>query len=95
MAVSRDDVQKIAHLARIETSESERDALTEQLNAILNLVSQLNDVATDDVAPLAHPLDAKQRLRNDTVATENRRDDYLSLAPSSEAGLFLVPQVIE
>ena len=95
MAVAPEDVQKIAHLARIDVPNADIDALNEQLNAILDLVEQLNNVDTDNVAPLAHPLDAKQRLRDDTVSTQNDRDNYLALAPSSEAGLFLLPQVIE
>lgn len=95
MAVTNQDVQKIAHLARIEIPESELTPLNDQLNAILDLVDQLNTINTDNVTPLAHPLEAKQGLRDDTINTENQRDNYLSLAPNAEAGLYLVPQVIE
>ena len=92
--VSNEDVNKIAHLARISIAEADIGTYSEQLSTILNLVEQLDAVKTD-VAPLAHPLEAKQRLAADTVSEPNQRELFLSLAPAAEAGLYLVPKVVE
>jgi aspartyl-tRNA(Asn)/glutamyl-tRNA(Gln) amidotransferase subunit C len=65
------------------------------LSAILAFVEQLNAVDTSGVTPLAHPLEATQRLRPDVVSEPNDRDNFQSVAPQTEDGLYLVPQVIE
>ena len=91
--ISPDVITKIAHLARLQVLEADIGPLQQQLTAILNLMQQLNEVNTDDILPLAHPLEAKQRLREDEVTLSNQQ--YLELAPMTEAGLYLVPKVIE
>ena len=95
MALERTEVEKIAHLARLGLSESEIPQTTETLNNILHLIDAMQAVDTSGVAPLAHPLEATQRLRADVVTEINQRDQYQAVAPAVENGLFLVPKVIE
>lgn len=95
MAVSRNDIEKIARLARISVDENSIDELTQRLGNILALVDQLQSVDTQGVAPMANPHDATQRLRADAVTEQNMREAFLAIAPQTEAGLFLVPKVIE
>jgi aspartyl-tRNA(Asn)/glutamyl-tRNA(Gln) amidotransferase subunit C len=95
MALERSDVEKIAHLARLQIREDEVPGYTQTLSDILALVDQLQAADTQDVEPMAHPLDAVQRLRADTVSEENQREQLQSVAPAVENGLFLVPRVIE
>ena len=95
MALERCDVEKIAHLARLGLNEAEIPATTEKLNTILGLIDQMQAVNTDGIEPLAHPLEATQRLRADRVTGHNQRDAYQAIAPAVENGLYMVPQVIE
>jgi aspartyl-tRNA(Asn)/glutamyl-tRNA(Gln) amidotransferase subunit C len=95
MALERSDVEKIAHLARLGLAEAEIPRTTETLNNILGLIDQMQAVNTDGIEPLAHPLEATQRLRADVVTETNRRDAYQAIAPAVENGLYLVPKVIE
>mgnify|MGYP001607773094 FL=1 len=95
MPLDRQQVQRIAHLARLEISEREADAYVEALSRILGLVEQMNAVDTTGVAPMAHPTDSGLRLRADVVTEADQRDRFLKLAPAAEAGLYLVPKVIE
>ncbi len=95
MSLSLDDVNRIARLARIEISTAEAERTRDQLNAILAFVEQLQAVDTEGIAPMAHAVDVVQRLRADCVTEADRRDDFLALAPEVEAGLYLVPKVVE
>ena len=95
MAIDASEIQKVAHLARLSIDDSQVDATASTINNILELVDQMQSVNTDNVEPLAHPLDAVQRLREDTVTEENNREQLQSCAPAVEDGLFLVPKVIE
>lgn len=95
MALERSDVEKIAHLARLGLDEAEIPRTTETLNNILGLIDRMQAVDTDGIAPLAHPLEATQRLRADVVSETNQRDAYQAIAPAVENGLYLVPKVIE
>ena len=95
MSLERDDVIKIAHLARLAIDEADIPGYATNLSNILNLVEQMNAVNTDSVAPMAHPLDAVQRLRTDDVTESNQREHFQEHAPSVEDGLYLVPKVIE
>ncbi|BAN46741.1 Asp-tRNA(Asn)/Glu-tRNA(Gln) amidotransferase subunit GatC [Metapseudomonas resinovorans] len=95
MALERSDVEKIAHLARLGLNEADIPRTTETLNNILGLVDAMQAVDTDGIEPMAHPLDATQRLRADRVSEDNRRDAYQAIAPAVENGLYLVPKVIE
>ncbi|BCA27199.1 Asp-tRNA(Asn)/Glu-tRNA(Gln) amidotransferase subunit GatC [Metapseudomonas otitidis] len=95
MALERSDVEKIAHLARLGLNEGDIPRTTETLNNILGLIDAMQAVDTDGVEPLAHPLEATQRLRADEVTEENHRDAYQAIAPAVENGLYLVPKVID
>lgn len=95
MSLNRDDVEKIAHLARLEISEGDIPQTMSNLSSILDLVEQMQAVDTKNVVPMAHPLDTTQRLRTDAVTEENVRDNFQQCAPQTEAGLYLVPKVIE
>jgi aspartyl-tRNA(Asn)/glutamyl-tRNA(Gln) amidotransferase subunit C len=95
MALERCDVEKIAHLARIGLNEADIANTTATLNNILGLIDQMQAVDTNGIEPLAHPLETTQRLRPDVVSESNQREAYQAIAPAVEAGLFLVPKVIE
>ena len=95
MSLSSDDVEKIAHLARLAVNSDETGSLSRDLSNILDLVAQMEAVDTGGVLPMAHPLEMSQRLRLDEVTETNQRELYQSNAPQAEAGLFLVPKVIE
>ncbi|WP_407312271.1 Asp-tRNA(Asn)/Glu-tRNA(Gln) amidotransferase subunit GatC [Pseudomonas sp. nanlin1] len=95
MALERSEVEKIAHLARLGLVEADLPRTTDALNSILGLVDLMQAVDTDGIEPLAHPLEASQRLRADRVTEHNNRDAYQAVAPAVENGLYLVPKVIE
>lgn len=95
MALSDDDVCKIAHLARLGLAAADVPRYADSLSAILGFVEQLRAVDTADITPMAHPLDAVQRLRADEVSEHDQRDRFQSIAPQVDAGLYLVPKVIE
>ncbi len=95
MALERSDVEKIAHLARLGLNDADIPRTTEALNSILGLIDQMQAVDTTGIEPLAHPLEASQRLRADVVTETNHREAYQAIAPAVENGLYLVPKVIE
>ena len=95
MALERSDVEKIAHLARLGLTEAEVPQTTNTLNNILGLIDAMQAVDTTGIEPLAHPLEATQRLRADVVTETNQREAYQAIAPAVESGLYLVPKVIE
>jgi len=95
MSLDKEAVSRIAYLARLGVDEAEYDTYARNLTDILSFVEQLNAVDTAGVAPMAHPLDASQRLRPDTVSESNQREQFQRIAPKVEAGLYLVPKVIE
>jgi len=95
MSLTLDEMKKIAYLARLNLSESDFALYTPQLSNILNFIEQMNETDTAHIEPLAHPLDVSQRLRPDAITETNLRDKYQRIAPQTEAGLYLVPKVIE
>ena len=95
MSLNREQVRKIAHLARLHITEPEADAYAESLSRILGLIEQMNAVDTAGVAPMAHPNEACLRLRADAVTEADQREKFQKIAPAVEAGLYLVPKVIE
>ncbi len=95
MSLSRADVEKIAHLARLAITEAEAEAYASDLSSILALVEQMNATDTQGVTPMAHPLHMAQRLRADEVTETDERQRFQFVAPHTEAGLYLVPKVIE
>ncbi len=95
MSLSREDVVRIAHLARLQIDEDKIPDYARNLSNILQLVEQMSAVDTSRVVPMAHPLDTVQRLREDVISETNQRDHFQKHAPSVENGLYLVPKVIE
>ena len=95
MSLEKQDVERIAHLARLAVSDEDIPGYASNLSKILELVEQMNAVDTSGVTPMAHPLDATQRLRNDEVTEADQSAKFQSNAPSVEDGLYLVPKVIE
>lgn len=95
MSLQRHDVEKIAHLARLGIDEQKIPGYAQELSAILELVEQLSDADTTDVLPMAHPLDAVQRLREDKVTETDNRKQFQALAPETDGGVYLVPKVID
>ncbi|WP_028080436.1 Asp-tRNA(Asn)/Glu-tRNA(Gln) amidotransferase subunit GatC [Solimonas soli] len=95
MSLSPENIQQVAHLARLELPADKVGPYAEQLSNILKLVGQLSGADTGGVAPMAHPLDMQQRLRPDAVTEPDRRDAFQTIAPEVDNGLYLVPKVIE
>jgi aspartyl-tRNA(Asn)/glutamyl-tRNA(Gln) amidotransferase subunit C len=95
MAIEQDEIEKIAELARIRIAPDQIGQLTMRLTEILAMVDQLQAVDTDNVEPMANPLDAIQRLRADEVTEGNLREAFQAIAPAVENGLYLVPRVVE
>ena len=95
MTISRKDIEEVAVLARIRVDEEQVSALETDLGNILDLVDQLAAADTANVEPMAHPLNAVQRLRADEVTETNQREAFQAIAPATENGLYLVPRVIE
>jgi len=95
LSLDKEDVEKIAHLARLAINEQDIPSYSHELSKILDLVAQMNAVDTKNVEPMAHPQDANQRLREDKKTESNQRDEFQKIAPQIERGLYLVPKVIE
>ena len=95
MSLTKEQVEHIATLARLRLEEGESDDVVEKLSRIVDFVDQLQAAPTDDVLPMAHPLNMTQRLRADEVTEPNARDDYQANAPAIEDGYYLVPKVID
>ncbi|MFA6162829.1 MAG: Asp-tRNA(Asn)/Glu-tRNA(Gln) amidotransferase subunit GatC [Methylobacter sp.] len=95
MSLTADDVKKIAHLARLGIDSQDVESYAKDLSGMLDLMTQMNDLDTDGVIPMAHPMDQMQRLRPDEVTEQDYREKFQAIAPQVEAGLYLVPKVIE
>jgi aspartyl-tRNA(Asn)/glutamyl-tRNA(Gln) amidotransferase subunit C len=89
------EVKKIAHLARLGIEEQNVAAYADDLNNVLTLMTQMSELDTTGIKPMAHPMDQVQRLRADVVSETNQRDYFQTIAPQTEEGLYLVPKVIE
>jgi aspartyl-tRNA(Asn)/glutamyl-tRNA(Gln) amidotransferase subunit C len=95
MSLTLQDVQRIAHLARIRVDETEAAGYQAQLNGIFSLIEEMQAVDTSGITPMSHAQDLSQRLRADTVSEPDRRVAFQAVAPQVENGLYLVPLVIE
>ena len=95
MSLDKDQVQDIAVLARLRVADDEIADTRDKLSRIVDFVDQLSQADTADVVPMAHPLDAAQRLRADVVTEPDERDEIQKNAPAVSGGLYLVPKVIE
>ena len=96
MSLTRQDVEKIAHLARLSITEQEMPVYVTSLSSIVNFVDELSRAQIGHVEPMAHPLEGQQqRLRADVVSETDHHDIYQANAPAVQAGLYVVPRVIE
>ncbi|MEQ8288979.1 MAG: Asp-tRNA(Asn)/Glu-tRNA(Gln) amidotransferase subunit GatC [Gammaproteobacteria bacterium] len=95
MSLDKSEIEKIAWLARLDIEQQDIDNFSQELTGILDLVEQMNNVNTDHISPLAHPLDIAARLREDKVTETNQRENFQEHAPATEDGYYLVPRVIE
>ena len=95
MPLSKDEVLHIAELARIGISDAEAWAVQAQLNDIFELIGRMQKIDTDGIEPMSHAQGSALRLREDQVTETDRRELFQSLAPQKDAGLYLVPKVIE
>jgi aspartyl-tRNA(Asn)/glutamyl-tRNA(Gln) amidotransferase subunit C len=95
MSISRQQVYKLADLAKLNIEEETAAKLTEQLQGILSLIEEIKAAETKNVEPIAHSLETSLSLRKDKVTEKNKREVFQKLATLTEAGLYLVPKVIE
>ena len=96
MSLTRQDVEKIAHLARLSITDREMPVYVKSLSSIVNFVDELSSIDTGNVSPMAHPLDGQhQRLRPDAVVETDHHEKYQANAPAVQGGLYVVPQVID
>ena len=96
MSLDSKDVAGIAHLARLQVTEAEMAAYASSLSKIIDLVEQLKGADTAAVEPMAHPLAGQvQRMRADEVTESDNHEKFQRNAARTEAGLYLVPRVIE
>ena len=99
MALTPQDIARIAHLARLELQPAESERMLSSINGFFDIVEKMRAVDTTGVEPLSHPVAAVQdvqlRLRDDVASEPNQREANQQSAPAVERGLFLVPKVIE
>ncbi len=94
MVVSIKDVEKIAKLAKLSFTETEKETFTEQFNQILAYIEQLDELDTENIEPTAHVLDLKNVMRVDKMETWLTQEEAVANAPKSKNGFFSVPKVI-
>jgi len=94
MSLAPDIIKNIATLARIAIGDDETEQLAHSLSDIVDLVKQMQKVDTTGVEPMSHPLDLAQRQRDDVITETDQHELFQQCAPQTEAGLYLVPQVI-
>ena len=95
MTVTTKDIEDIAALARLRIAPEDITEVTGRIAAVLDLVDQMQAVKTEDIEPMANPLDSVQRLRVDEVTETDNRADFQAIAPLAQDGLYLVPRVID
>ena len=95
MKITREEVRRVATLARLELSPTEEESLTQQLDKILQYVEKLNQLDTANVEPLAHVVDIVNAFREDRVVNQPSQDALLANAPRRERDFFKVPKIIE
>ena len=95
MALTIEDVNRVAHLARIEVTPGEAHDVLKKLTGIFGLIEDMRRVDTTGIAPMSHAADVSLALREDIVTEDDRREVFQSVAPATADGLYLVPKVIE
>ncbi len=94
MSVTRKDVEYIAELARLKFNDQELDSFTEDLNEVLTYIDKLNELNTDNIEPLSHPVEGNNAFREDIVRPSVSTEDALKNAPDRDESFFKVPKVI-
>ena len=95
MSIKKSEIAYISSLSKLKMEDIEIDKFTRQISDILEMIQQLEKINTDDIEPMAHPLNMSQRLRMDVVTEENQRDLYQENAVEFEQGFYKVPKVID
>lgn len=95
MALTLNDVEKIARLSRLYLNDGEKAQTLQELNDIFAMVEKMQSINTDGIEPMAHPHEAALRLREDKITETDRAAEYQSVAPEVRNRLYIVPQVIE
>lgn len=95
MSLTPEQVRQVAQLARLDVQPAQLPHYARQLSNILDMVGQLSGARTEDVPPMAHPLEMVQRLRPDEVTETDQRERFQAIAPAVQDGLYVVPRVIE
>ncbi len=95
MSINKDQIKYLSLLSRMDIQESEMNDVEEKLTKIIDFVDQLQSIDTEEIQPMAHPLNQFQRLRADKVIEENNRDKIQKNTKSTERGMYIVPKVIE
>ena len=96
MSVTPPEIHRIAALARLTVSDKEIESTVQHLGNVLDLIGQMTKISTDNIDPMAHPLEnQQQRLREDNITETNQRDNFQKIAPLVLEGLYIVPKVIE
>jgi aspartyl-tRNA(Asn)/glutamyl-tRNA(Gln) amidotransferase subunit C len=95
MLINRKEVEQIAVLAKLRVSESKIDAITSSLDSVVDMINHINEIETDNVKPMANPMDSVQRLRADEVNEISHKEQLLAMASHADDDYFLVPTVVE
>lgn len=95
MTLQAGDIEKLANLAKISVDQSLISDVTEKLDNVLTMIDQLQAINADNISPMAHPLDMKQRLREDVISEQDQHQKFQENAPAVADGLYLVPIVID
>ena len=95
MSINKDQIKYLSLLSRMDIQESEMNDVEEKLTKIIDFVDQLQSIDTEEIQPMAHPLNQFQRLRADKVIEKNNRDKIQKNTKSTERGMYIVPKVIE
>ncbi len=95
MSLDKEEIEKIAWLARLALDEDDISNYSRDLTNILSMIEQMNAIDTKNIEPLAHPLEINARLRDDAINETNQREKFQNIAPAVENGHYIVPKVIE
>ena len=95
MSINKDEIKYLSLLSRMNIDKNEIKDVEEKLSKIIDFVDQLQTISTDDIEPMAHPLNQSQRLRMDQVTETNDRENIQKNAQQIEKGMYLVPKVID
>jgi len=95
LSINKDEIKYLSLLSRMDIDKNEIKDIEEKLTKIIDFVDQLQTISTDDIEPMAHPLNQSQRLRIDEVTETNDRENIQKNAQQIEKGMYLVPKVID